>query len=55
MDELKRHLDSSELGKDLKLDLSGNINLLEVKFEDHHLAPGHKFSKDQVKTRYNHP
>jgi hypothetical protein len=50
MDELASKLASSELGEDLDLDLSGSIDLLEVKFDDHPLLPGHKFSKDQVKT-----
>ena len=53
MDDLAKRLDSSELGKDLKLDLSGGIDLLEVKFEGHYLTPGHQFSKDQVKLRTN--
>jgi hypothetical protein len=45
---LTEKLRSSDLGKDLHLNLSGHLELLEVKFDGKSLEPGHKFSKDQA-------
>ena len=39
---------ASGIGPDLHVDLSGPVDLLDVKFNGHLLEPGHKFSKDQV-------
>ena len=48
MANLTEKLRSSDLGKDLHLNLSGHLELLEVKFDGKSLEPGHKFSKDQA-------
>lgn len=39
---------SSGIGHDLHVDMSGPLDLLDVKFNGQLLEPGHKFSKDQV-------
>jgi len=41
-------LASTGIGPDLHVDLTGHVDLLDVKFNGHLLQPGHQFSKDQV-------
>ena len=45
---LSELLAASGIGPDLHVDLSGQVDLLDVKFNGQILEPGQTFSKDQV-------